>query len=114
MDCPVCKKPMVILEYQNVEIDFCVKCHGCWLDKGELGLILNDRMELPDNWTLVAERKSDRTRTLPRRICRSEIGAFLAAPAIRGCPILLMGRRTLCSSPSDHVLSIERAKVSRY
>jgi Zn-finger nucleic acid-binding protein len=60
MDCPVCKKPMVILEYQNVELDFCVTCHGCWLDKGELGLILNGRMELPNDWTLVAERKSSR------------------------------------------------------
>ena len=60
MDCPACKKPMVILEYQNVELDFCVACHGCWLDKGELGLILNGRMELPEEWSLVAERKSRR------------------------------------------------------
>lgn len=60
MDCPVCKKAMVILEYRNVELDFCVSCEGCWVDKGELGLILHGRMELPNDWTLVAERKGRR------------------------------------------------------
>ncbi len=40
MDCPVCKEPMIVLEYAEVEVDFCVECSGVWLDEGELELLL--------------------------------------------------------------------------
>lgn len=41
MDCPVCKKePMIVLELDHVEIDYCLKCHGIWLDAGELEILL--------------------------------------------------------------------------
>jgi len=39
MDCPVCKSPMIIMEWQAVEIDHCLKCRGIWLDDGELDLL---------------------------------------------------------------------------
>ncbi len=45
MDCPVCKKPMVILELQSVEIDHCTFCGGIWLDGGELELLLENSIE---------------------------------------------------------------------
>jgi Zn-finger nucleic acid-binding protein len=38
--CPVCKKSMIILEFAEVEMDYCPSCAGCWLDQGELELIL--------------------------------------------------------------------------
>ncbi len=34
--CPVCKKPMVVFEWEGVEIDHCPSCGGTWLDGGEL------------------------------------------------------------------------------
>jgi len=40
MNCPACDKPMMILEHRDVEVDFCPACRGCWLDQGELELIL--------------------------------------------------------------------------
>ena len=40
MDCPVCKEPMIVLEYADVEVDFCTECSGVWLDEGELELLL--------------------------------------------------------------------------
>jgi Zn-finger nucleic acid-binding protein len=40
MDCPVCKKPMVVLELERIEIDHCLGCEGVWLDAGELELLL--------------------------------------------------------------------------
>jgi uncharacterized protein len=49
MDCPVCKKPMIILEFRDVELDFCPSCEGCWLDAGELGLILQGERDLPED-----------------------------------------------------------------
>ena len=39
MNCPACKNPMVILELNQVEIDYCTNCKGIWLDRGELDLI---------------------------------------------------------------------------
>lgn len=60
MDCPACKKPMVILEFQGVELDFCLACRGCWLDRGELGLILTGRADIPEDWSVVAKRKTKR------------------------------------------------------
>jgi Zn-finger nucleic acid-binding protein len=33
---------MVVLELQEVEIDYCTACHGIWLDGGELELLLED------------------------------------------------------------------------
>lgn len=48
MYCPVCKKSMIILEYDEVEIDYCPSCAGCWLDQGELELILESSEKLYD------------------------------------------------------------------
>lgn len=39
--CPVCNKSMIILEYEQVEIDYCPSCAGSWLDQGELELLLD-------------------------------------------------------------------------
>ncbi len=37
--CPTCREPMIVLELQGVEVDYCLTCHGTWLDAGELELI---------------------------------------------------------------------------
>jgi Zn-finger nucleic acid-binding protein len=39
MLCPVCKEPMVVLELDEIEIDYCTGCDGVWLDAGELELM---------------------------------------------------------------------------
>jgi len=43
--CPVCKEPMIVLELSEVEIDYCLKCGGIWLDAGELELLLENTEE---------------------------------------------------------------------
>ena len=40
MDCPVCKSAMIVLELDEVEVDYCCDCEGIWLDAGELELLL--------------------------------------------------------------------------
>lgn len=41
MQCPVCPEAtLVMAERQGVEIDYCPKCRGVWLDRGELDKIL--------------------------------------------------------------------------
>ena len=42
MKCPVCKEPMIVLELNEVEIDYCPSCGGIWLDAGELDLLIED------------------------------------------------------------------------
>lgn len=42
MECPVCEKPMVTMELDEVEIDHCLGCGGIWLDSGELELLLGN------------------------------------------------------------------------
>ena len=45
MKCPVCKEPMIVLELNEVEIDYCTSCDGIWLDGGELELLIEDEQE---------------------------------------------------------------------
>lgn len=40
MKCPNCEETLVMSERQGIEIDYCPKCRGVWLDKGELDKII--------------------------------------------------------------------------
>lgn len=41
MQCPACKDSVLSMtERQGVEIDYCPKCRGVWLDRGELDKII--------------------------------------------------------------------------
>jgi uncharacterized protein len=40
MKCPKCNETLVMAERQGVEIDYCPKCRGIWLDRGELDKII--------------------------------------------------------------------------
>lgn len=40
MDCPICSVPLVMSDRQGIEIDYCPKCRGVWLDRGELDKII--------------------------------------------------------------------------
>lgn len=40
MKCPNCQETLAMSERQGVEIDFCPKCRGVWLDRGELDKLL--------------------------------------------------------------------------
>lgn len=40
MKCPVDNVDLVMSERQGIEIDYCPKCRGVWLDRGELDKII--------------------------------------------------------------------------
>jgi uncharacterized protein len=40
MNCPVCNVALVMADRQGIEIDYCPKCRGVWLDRGELDKII--------------------------------------------------------------------------
>lgn len=72
MNCPACKNSMVILELNQVEIDYCTACKGIWLDSGELELIFstNDRKEI-DKSFLVKNDFAETRRRCP--ICKKKM-----------------------------------------
>ena len=41
MPCPRCRVDLVMSERQGIEIDYCPKCRGVWLDRGELDKIID-------------------------------------------------------------------------
>ena len=40
MKCPNCNETLVMADRQGVEIDYCPKCRGIWLDRGELDKLI--------------------------------------------------------------------------
>ncbi len=41
MQCPVCAVDLLLAERHGIEIDYCPKCRGIWLDRGELDKIIS-------------------------------------------------------------------------
>jgi uncharacterized protein len=47
--CPVCNKATIVVEYNNIELDYCVNCYGVWFDSDELELFLKSiNLDTPD------------------------------------------------------------------
>ena len=40
MQCPTCNVALIMSDRHGVEIDYCPKCRGVWLDRGELDKII--------------------------------------------------------------------------
>jgi uncharacterized protein len=41
MRCPVDKYDMIVVEHKKIELDYCLRCSGVWLDAGELELLVS-------------------------------------------------------------------------
>lgn len=52
--CPKCDIKLFILTFVGVELDFCARCKGLWLDSGELEDILDRTGAQPDDVMLQA------------------------------------------------------------
>ncbi len=50
MQCPVCAETQLVMsDRQGIEIDYCPKCRGVWLDRGELDKIIDrSTPDVPD------------------------------------------------------------------
>ena len=76
MNCPVCKEPLVVLELEQVEVDYCTSCSGVWLDAGELELLLEtdeDRSRLGNLFKEAGEIK-EKSHDCP--ICGKQMKKF--------------------------------------
>lgn len=64
MQCPVDGETLVMADRAGVEIDYCPKCRGVWLDRGELDKII-ERSAGPA--PEAAQRRDDREDREERR-----------------------------------------------
>ena len=77
MHCPVCKEPMIIVEHEKIELDYCTSCLGVWFDAGELALLLESmdldvgEFNIADIMTLPEKRIAERKRRCP--VCRKKM-----------------------------------------
>ena len=48
-DCPRCGVGLAMSERQGIEIDYCPRCRGVWLDRGELDRVIarSEAMQAP-------------------------------------------------------------------
>lgn len=67
MNCPIDGTELRMADRQGVEIDYCPKCRGVWLDRGELDKIIertaapaDDRGGPRDDYEYDDERRGDR------------------------------------------------------
>lgn len=67
MLCPVCEIEMLVLEYSGIEIDFCQKCEGIWLDEGELELLLDENQKKHSALFHALLERSKKTKGLDRK-----------------------------------------------
>ncbi|MEL6913718.1 MAG: zf-TFIIB domain-containing protein [Pseudomonadota bacterium] len=47
MQCPVDGTTLVMTDRSGVEIDYCPRCRGVWLDRGELDKIIEGSSSMP-------------------------------------------------------------------
>jgi Zn-finger nucleic acid-binding protein len=58
MLCPLCKTDLMMTDRQGVEVDYCPRCRGVWLDRGELDKIIerSAAMEAPGHSAAMPQR----------------------------------------------------------
>ncbi|MBN2463184.1 MAG: zf-TFIIB domain-containing protein [Dehalococcoidia bacterium] len=77
MRCLNCKSDMIVVEYNNIELDHCNDCHSVWFDSAELDLLLKSlnldshNLLLDDILKLPEAESSEKKRRCP--ICRKKL-----------------------------------------
>jgi Zn-finger nucleic acid-binding protein len=83
MDCPVCHKPLVVVEREGIELDWCLSCRGLWFDEGELELLAEKsgrRLEAEDLGDARPKTTPPVRRKCPR--CRRKLLHVLAGSVL--------------------------------
>lgn len=112
MRCPQCDEPLLVLEFDGVEIDYCDACRGIWLDPEEMTALLGAGAQAalaPEPGEVLpkeAQRRCPRCRGYMRKraagakspvtvdLCRRGHGLWLDAGELRAL---------VAQSPSDPV-----------
>jgi len=76
MNCPICKEPLVVLELEQIEVDYCTSCDGVWLDAGELELLLETDEERSRLINLFKEAEAVKEKSHDCPICGKHMLKF--------------------------------------
>ncbi|MBR2069351.1 MAG: zf-TFIIB domain-containing protein [Candidatus Gastranaerophilales bacterium] len=81
MLCPKCKKEMIVVERNEVELDYCMFCEGFWFDYGEWNiltkkLVAQDFLENPsDIYNIPTVLTGEKLRRCP--VCGKKMEKFM-------------------------------------
>ena len=90
MICPVCKYDMTVVEYRNIELDYCTSCKGVWFDSGELELLLKSQgLEEPKTFFAGILNSQEAVSSEKKRNCPI-CGHKMKKTAIGGQPEILI------------------------
>lgn len=73
MNCISCKEPLIVLELDQIELDYCVTCGGIWLDAGELEALLEEQSVVAKIMADIEAGIFDRRSHLKCPICRKKM-----------------------------------------
>jgi Zn-finger nucleic acid-binding protein len=108
MICPVCKCDMIVVEYQNIELDYCNSCKGVWFDSGELELLLKSQgLEEPKAFFEGILNSQEAVSSEKKRNCPI-CGHKMKKTAIGGQPEILID---IC--PDKHGLWFDGGEVTQ-
>jgi len=83
LKCPACKHLMIVVEHENIELDYCLDCSGVWFDAGELELLFEtmqlteSRLSLDSILTSPDARAKEKKRRCPlcgRKMKKATVG----------------------------------------
>jgi Zn-finger nucleic acid-binding protein len=73
LNCPVCNQPLIILELNQIEVDYCTICHGVWLDEDELELLLHDSAQKNKLFNSFEEDKNNKEKSIKCPVCSKKM-----------------------------------------
>ena len=81
---------MIVLELDEVEIDYCAQCEGIWLDAGELALLLGHEGQAAELLASFSDYRDSEEELRKCPLCRKKMhkvraGSDEAAPLIDKC-----------------------------
>ncbi|PID60800.1 MAG: hypothetical protein CR986_03455 [Ignavibacteriae bacterium] len=79
MKCPNCNNPLIVIEFEEIETDFCTNCKGIWLDAGELELFLTDSSDKTELLNSFQKGINSREKKKKCPICRTKMEKTLVS-----------------------------------
>jgi len=102
LNCPFCSHPLIILELDQIEIDYCTNCIGIWLDEGELELLLQDSEEKSKFLNSFVVDKNSNEKTIKCPICNKKTDKILCGD---------INKITLDKCPRQHGLWFNKGEL---